>query len=345
MKILGPKLENQICKIDCSDGGHGTGFFCNIPYKWNTNLKMLITNNHVLNNKDISIGQKVRFSINNEMIHYEIEIDETRIKYTNEEYDITMIEIKEKDKLDKKSFFDIDNQIFEENPNKAFQNMQIFLLHYPKGNKMEYSIGLIKNIKDNNYTIQHLCDSSGGSSGGPIINFIKFQVLGIHIGGAKGGFNFNLGTLLKEPIEKFNKEIGNNNFIMENNDFEKEDTKEIKNNKSEIKITNKTKNDELKNEDNNDEIIIQYQIDNIINYKNIRIFGDKFVKNNKNKCKILIKGKEANLSSHLNIEKNQLNDDNILELKLKGINQITNMSHLFKGWDNDYTPLSPLTDL
>ena len=150
LKILGPKMENQICKIDCNDGGHGTGFFCNIPYKWNNTLKMLITNNHVLNNKDISIGQKVRFSINNEMTHYEIEIDETRKKYTNEEYDITMIEIKEKDKLDKKSFFDIDNQIFEENPKKTFQNMQIFLLHYPKGNKMEYSIGLIKNIDDNN---------------------------------------------------------------------------------------------------------------------------------------------------------------------------------------------------
>ena len=76
------------------------------------------------------------------MTHYEIEIDETRKKYTNEEYDITMIEIKEKDKLDKKSFLNIDNQIFEENPKKIFQNMQIFLLHYPKGNKMEYSIGL-----------------------------------------------------------------------------------------------------------------------------------------------------------------------------------------------------------
>jgi len=42
---------------------------------------MLITNNYVLNNEDISIGQIVRFSINNEMTHYEIEIDEARKKY------------------------------------------------------------------------------------------------------------------------------------------------------------------------------------------------------------------------------------------------------------------------
>ena len=84
--------------------------------------------------------------------------------------------------------------------------------------------------------------------------------------------------------------IENNNFQMEINDFEKEDIKEIKktNTKSEIKIINKTKNDELINEDNNDEIIIQYQIDNITCYKNIRIFGDKFVRNNNKKCKIII---------------------------------------------------------
>ena len=78
--------------------------------------------------------------------------------------------------------------------------MNIYLLHYPKGNKMEYSIGLIKNIDD--YTIRHLCDSSGGSSGAPIINSMNFQVIGIHIGGAVRG-NYNLGTLLKEPLLKF----------------------------------------------------------------------------------------------------------------------------------------------
>lgn len=204
-------MENQLCKIHCNDGAHGTGFFCNIPYGWNNTLKVLITNNHVLNNEDISIGKKVRFSINNEMNYYEIQIDKSRKKYTNEEYDVTIIEIKETDKLDKKSFFDIDNQVFEENPNAIFRNKQIFLLHYPKGIKMEYSIGLIKNIFEDNYTIQHLCDSSGGSSGGPIINSINFQVLGIHKGGAKEGKNFNVGTLLKEPIEKFNEENGNNN--------------------------------------------------------------------------------------------------------------------------------------
>jgi len=168
-------------------------------------MKVLITNNHILNKEDLSLGKKLKFSINNDEIAYEREIDETRKIYTNEEYDITIIEIKQNDKLDKIDYFDIDKQIFKENSNELFRNMNIYLLHYPKGNRMQYSIGLIKNIDD--YTIRHLCDSSGGSSGAPIINSMNFQVIGIHKGAAERG-NYNLGTLLKEPLLKFNDKNG-----------------------------------------------------------------------------------------------------------------------------------------
>ena len=69
---------------------------------------------------------------------------------------------------------------------------------------MEYSMGLIKNIDKDNYTISYLCDSNSGSSGGPIINSTYFQVIGIHKEGAKEAKNYNLGTFLKEPLEQFN---------------------------------------------------------------------------------------------------------------------------------------------
>ena len=47
---------------------------------------------------------------------------------------------------------------------------------------METSVGEIKNINEDeeSQTIQHLCDSSRGSSGGPILNKTNFQVIGIH---------------------------------------------------------------------------------------------------------------------------------------------------------------------
>ena len=83
------------------------------------------------------MDQKINFSINNENISYEIKIDKTRKVYTNEKYDVTIIELKEFDKLDKISFFDIDERIFKENPDEIFSNMEIFLLHYPEGNRMQ----------------------------------------------------------------------------------------------------------------------------------------------------------------------------------------------------------------
>ena len=50
----------------------------------------------------------------------------------NKNYDISiMSEIKEKDKLDKISFFDINNQTFENKSKDIFKNKKIYLLFYP----------------------------------------------------------------------------------------------------------------------------------------------------------------------------------------------------------------------
>ena len=225
LKILGQKLETHICKIECKEG-HGTGFFCNIPYKWNI-LKALITNEHVLNKDDIMPGKIIKFSINNEKYYFELKFDELRKTYISEKYDITIIELKKEDELDKISFFDIDNQIFEENTKDIFKNKQIFLLHYPKGEGMVCSNGIIKNINEDNYTIQHLCNSNSGSSGGPLINAKNFQVIGIHKGGGFGTKNYNMGTFLKEPIEIYKEQINENIKDKNYNNIKNEYLKEI----------------------------------------------------------------------------------------------------------------------
>jgi hypothetical protein len=217
MKILLNLLETNICKIYCNDGSRGTGFFCNIEIGWNKNMKVLMTNNHVLNANAIKPGKTVKFSINNDNKYYNILIDKSRKAYTNESYDVTIIEIKEKDKINEKSFFDLDRQIFEENSDEIFRNTQIYLLHYPKGIEMETSNGVIKSISIDNQEIQHLCDTSGGSSGSPIINKDNFKVIGIHKGGAEGAKNYNLGTLLKGPIEQFKQEIEKKEKKIDNN--------------------------------------------------------------------------------------------------------------------------------
>ena len=85
-----------------------------------------------------------------------------------------------------------------------------------------------------------------------------------------------------------------------------------------------------------DEINITYDLneENIKSNK-IKIFGEKFVENNKNNCKIIYKDKPYDLSVFFNINKNndanenQFNE-NILSIKLKmDINKITNLSNMF----------------
>ena len=87
------QIENCICKIYMNNGEIGTGFFCKIPFN-NNLLPALITNNHVLNEKDIENDEIIKLSIYNEA--KEIKIDNLRKKYTNSDknIDITIIEIR-----------------------------------------------------------------------------------------------------------------------------------------------------------------------------------------------------------------------------------------------------------
>ena len=61
---------------------------------------------------------------------------------------------------------------------------------------------------------------------------------------------------------------------------------------------------------------------------NINIFGSIFVENNKNKCKMIIDNEEYELADNYNIKSNNNNE---LKIKLKGINNVTDMSYMFDG--------------
>ena len=209
LKVISDLAEKCICKIKCNTNEVATGFFCAIPYpnKYNR-LPVIITNNHVLEESDITIGSNINFSLNNDSTKFTILIDNTRKVYTNVKYDITIIEIKESDKLDINSFLDIDEQIYDNNPKQIYEKKSVYLLHYPHGNISEYAAGLIKNIFEEDSLIHHSCQSQPGSSGSPIINLITHKVLGVHIGSPKNtNSDYNLGTFIKEPINDFNEQM------------------------------------------------------------------------------------------------------------------------------------------
>ena len=255
MKKLLNLAEKRICKINCSNGTTGTGFFCSVVMDELESLKMrvLITNNQVLDEDKIKLGKKINFTTNDDEQKYEIEVDKERNIYTSRKYDITIIEIKKEDKIQPDAFFEIDDNIFKTDYN--YKNKIIYLLHYPKGKEMSFSHGTIKNVgKDENaYEIYHLCTSDHGSSGGPLISE-DFKVIAIHKGAPKE-YNFNCGTLLKEPIIEFRNQIKNNknkenknkiNDIIEEKNIEnidKENLNELKEKKNKGKDIENDKKD------------------------------------------------------------------------------------------------------
>ena len=131
----------------------------------------------------------------------------------------------------------------------------------------------------------------------------------------------------KEPIAKKNEEIkGNNNdeINLSNNDNKGKLT-----NENIIRENNKEK--EEKNCDNNsneikDEIQIIYKINKYD--KKIKLFGEKFVENNKYHCNIKYGNKLYNLIEYFNISNNN-NQKDKLEIRLTGIKNIINASYMF----------------
>ena len=203
-------IKDQNCysvfKIVTDNKPCGTGFLCLIPFPNKLKpLPVLITCNHVLRDEDIKLGKVIKLIFNdkNEKTLY---IDKTRRIYTSNDKktDITMIEIKEDDGFNINKILEIDYDIYDEGElNKKYQNESLYVIHYPDGHNASFSPGIIQKIHSNNEIIEHLCSTKNGSSGAPIINLNTFKVIGIHTGKHRTS-DFNLGMILRKPIDEFN---------------------------------------------------------------------------------------------------------------------------------------------
>ena len=196
------QIKNYICKIYGKNNEFGTGFFCRIPYQRKL-LPVLITNNHALKQEDIEINKIVKITIDDDKIKKDLKMDESRIRFTNEEMDFTLIEIKPTDGI--KYFFDVVEDLNENH----YQNKLIYILQYPKGEESSHSIGAISDIFG--YQIVHFCATDFGSSGSPILSYSNSKVIGIHRrkGVLDENIIFNEGVFIKYVIEEFNKSINN----------------------------------------------------------------------------------------------------------------------------------------
>ena len=122
------QMEKNICKITI-DKNQGTGFFCEVPFpKKEKMLPVFITNNHIIN-KDLLYKKdaKIKLDIKAEEDMKELNLN-NRMKYTNEEYDITIIEIKPEDKIN--NYLELDDIIMNDILNN--KNTNKFLMVYMK---------------------------------------------------------------------------------------------------------------------------------------------------------------------------------------------------------------------
>ena len=182
MKKIMEQMERNICKINIGKN-QGTGFFCKIPFpNQNKLLPVFITNNHIINNDILNKeNMKIELDIKGEDNIKEIILN-NRMKYTNKEYDITIIEIKEEDNI--KNYLELDDIIINDiinnkNKNKGYINETIYIIQYPE-NKLSVSYGILDKIyEDKIYNFNHKCSTKGGSSGSPILN-INNKIIGIH---------------------------------------------------------------------------------------------------------------------------------------------------------------------
>ena len=154
-----------------------------------------------------------------------IELDD-RMKYTNKDYDITIIEIKEQDNL--KNFLELDDIIINDiihdnNFNIEYEKETLYVIQYPKG-KLSVSYGILQNIfEDKRYEFQHKCCTDIGSSGSPVLN-LNNKIIGIH---KQGCDKYNIGTFLNEPIKEFIRENYNKMLIKKFNKKYRIDIKDI----------------------------------------------------------------------------------------------------------------------
>ena len=209
------QLQYSICKIFKANA---TGFFCYIPYE-NKNLKVLMTNYHAIDELFIKVNDNVKIGINDEKYFNDINLNVNRNIYLNKEYDLAIIEIKDKDHLNENiAFLNLDEDIFQRDSESIFSTKNtIYILQYPNLGKARISWGIIKEI--NRIEIKHSCSTDFGSSGSPILYIKTNKVIGIHKGRSK--FNFNLGTFLKKPLTQLyqNHEMKPIYQIKNNNNF------------------------------------------------------------------------------------------------------------------------------
>ena len=195
------KFRKSICNISCKKREvfttkfrdyFITGFFLKI-----NNIKFLVTSKIEINDK---INGNVTVEIFNNKKEI-IKLNDRYFEYFGVYLDITIIEIKDSDKITRDiDFLEYDSDYIK--GYKQYENMDIFSLFYInilKKNDILASSGKIKKL--DKFRFHHNIKTFYGSSGCPIILFDSLKVVGVHMG-YDTEKNLKIATFLGEILKK-----------------------------------------------------------------------------------------------------------------------------------------------
>jgi surface protein len=289
------KYNRNICHI-CINGKKGIGFICKIT-KSNSNesVRVLITNSSLLPSSEITTGKKIICILNDNS--HTLLFDESRKIYCNEnDYNITIIEIKIEDKINPDYFFEVD--LYETITDEEMQKKSVSLI-IPKNKKIELKKCNIKSFETNSNEIEYTCDIKEELYGCPLINSKNDKIIGIQ----KKYNELNKkcqGILLSNPIKEFFKPKIENKKI-ENPEIKEEVKLSMKKAiKESVRSVKSIKKEKLEND-----IILTYVMPT--KEFSVKIFGSQFVKNNKDKAYFILydgiknEFREYDLCEYINI--------------------------------------------
>ena len=198
-QIIFNQMNNTFYKIQGKDNKLGICIFCKIKLK-NKSIFVLMTSYNIIDEIYIEQNNEIKIIINNEINL--IKFGDKRLNYVNKKNNISIIEIKENEKL-KINFLEIDESLYENELSTLNSKETIYIIHHNNIDKeISVSYGIIRFI--NKFEISLGCNINTNGTIAPILNLTNNKLIGIYNDASK---YIVKGIFLKMIIDKFNKII------------------------------------------------------------------------------------------------------------------------------------------
>ena len=195
-QIIYNQMNDSFYKIQGKDNKFGKGLFCKIIIG-NKIIFVLVTNYKLIDDNYIENNFGFRIKINGKLSF--ISFGDKRLKYTNKENNLTIIEIKKNEKI-KINYLELDESLYKEE-SKIVQNKDtIYILHHNKQEKISVSYGIINYF--NKFEFSLFCKINSDETISPIFNLNNNKLIGIYENRSKYTikglfFNFIINTFAK----------------------------------------------------------------------------------------------------------------------------------------------------